>query len=150
MQALQTLQQYVDILPRRFRAISPDAAAAKPDGAWSVKQELGHLVDSAANNHQRIVRVQLEDAPSLPGYDGEQWVDLQDYQNRSWQEIIALWEGLNRHLLAAASVVPENGWTRTCTVGGSEPVTLKFIVEDYITHMNGHLQHMKVQFEDLG
>jgi hypothetical protein len=149
MEALRKLEQYLAVLPNRFRAISPDAAATQPSSGWSVKQELGHLVDSAANNHQRIVRTQLEDAPSMPEYDGDRWVALQNYQARSWDELITLWEGFNRHLLAAAKAVPEQGWMRTCTVGASGPLTLKFIVDDYITHMNGHLRHMKMDLQDL-
>ena len=149
MHAVKSLQRLIDVLPARFKAIPPEAAADRLDGAWSVKMELGHLIDSAANNHQRIVRAQLEESPSLPGYDGEKWVEAQAYQNREWNEVIALWEALNRHLLAAARAVPQDGWARTCTVAGSEPMTLQFLLADYISHMRGHLEHMKVKSDDL-
>ena len=149
MQAVETLQRLIEVLPARFEAIAPEAAADRLDGAWSVKMELGHLIDSAANNHQRIVRAQLEESPSLPGYDGEKWVEVQAYQDREWAEVIAVWEGFNRHLLAAARAVPLDGWARTCTVAGSEPMTLQFLLEDYISHMRGHLEHMKVKNDDL-
>ena len=149
MRVSETLQTLVDVLPGRFKAISPEAAAERPEGGWSVKMELGHLIDSAANNHQRIVRALLEECPSMPGYDGEKWVELHDYQNRQWADVIALWEGLNRHLLSAVRAVPEAGWSRTCTVAGSEPMTLQFLLEAYISHMRGHLRHMKVPNEDL-
>lgn len=59
MQAVQSLRKLFDSLPALVDALTADAVAAKPDGAWSVKEELGHLLDSAANNHQRIVRTQL-------------------------------------------------------------------------------------------
>ena len=110
---------------------------------------MGHLLDSAANNHQRIVRTQLEDKPAMPGYDGDRWVQLHDYQNRDWRELVGLWKALNQQLLAAAKAVPNSAWSRTCTIADSEPLTLKFVFEDYLEHMMHHLQHMGIQVEDL-
>ena len=94
-------------LPGRLEALSPEAVEIRPADSWSAKEELGHLLDSAANNHQRIVRAQLEDNPAMPGYDGPTWVRLHAYQKRDWQELIGTWEALNRQLLAAAEAVPE-------------------------------------------
>ena len=149
MQALKSLRSMLETLPTRLAALPTDAVASKPPGAWSVKEELGHLLDSAANNHQRIVRTQLEEKPAMPGYDGDQWVALHAYQDREWQELIGLWEALNRQLLAAAEAVPDSAWSRTCTIAGSAPLTLQFVFEDYLDHMRGHLEHMKVKVDDL-
>jgi hypothetical protein len=116
---------------------------------WSPKEELGHLLDSAANNHQRIVRAQLEDKPRMPGYDGDAWVELHQYQQRNWQEMIELWRALNEQLFAAAASAPEPAWSRTCTIADSQPLTLKFVFEDYIAHMLHHLQHIGIEIDDL-
>ena len=150
MQALESLRTLLDRLPARLGALRPDAVELKPPESWSAKQELGHLLDSAANNHQRIVRSQLEANPAMPGYDGPRWVELHAYQTRDWHELIGLWGALNRQLLAAAEAVPDSAWSRTCTIGGSEPLTLQFVFDDYLDHMRGHLRHMKVQVDDLG
>ncbi len=149
MHAIHSLRTLLEALPERLRSIPSGAAAIQADGGWSVKEELGHLVDSAANNHQRIVRAQLEDAPAMPDYDGKKWVTLHAYQKRDWHMLIEMWERLNQLLLAAAEAVPETGWWRTCTVGSSEPMTVQFLLEDYVSHMREHLRHMKVPFEDL-
>src|SRR5271167_3880494 len=134
MHAMQSLRTLLAVLPGRLTAIAPDSAAAKSEGGWSAKEELGHLVDSAANNHQRIVRAQLEENPAMPGYDGPMLVGLHAYQNRDWNEVIVMWEQLNRLLLAAAEAVPDGGWSRTCTIAGSKPLTLQFVLEDYMHH----------------
>jgi len=149
MQALKSLRSMLGTLPTRLAALPADAIAAKPPAAWSVKEELGHLLDSAANNHQRIVRTQLEDRPAMPGYDGDRWVELHAYKSRDWRELIGLWEALNRQLLVAAEAVPDSAWSRTCTIGESEPLTLQFVFEDYLDHMRHHLEHMKVRVDDL-
>jgi hypothetical protein len=149
MKSLQSLRTLLQRLPARLEALSPDSVEVKPPGSWSAKEELGHLLDSAANNHQRIVRAQLENNPAMPGYDGPAWVVLHSYQKRDWQELIGMWGALNRQLLAAAEAVSDSAWSRTCTIGDSEPLTLQFVFEDYLHHMREHLQHMKVQVDDL-
>jgi hypothetical protein len=83
------------------------------------------------------------------GYQQEKWVKVHRYQERQWNELITLWTALNQHLLVAAQSVPENSGTHTCSVGGSEPMTLQFVFEDYIEHMLHHLQHIGIGVADF-
>ncbi len=137
-------------VPGRLQKLGVEKAAAKPEpGKWSPKEELGHLLDSAVNNHQRMVRVQMEDKLAMPGYQQEKWVKANRYQQREWGELITLWTVLNQHLLSAAQSVPDAAWKHTCTVGGSEPMTLQFVFEDYIQHMLHHLQHIGIDVADF-
>jgi uncharacterized damage-inducible protein DinB len=146
MQALRELRTLMDEIPRRLSKLPSSQVESKPGlSNWSPKQELGHLLDSAANNHQRIVRTQLEEEPKMPGYDGDAWVGLHGYQQRNWQEMIELWRALNQQLLTAAEAAPDAAWSRTCTIADS----LKFVFEDYIDHMLHHLQHIGIEIGDL-
>ena len=150
MQALKHLRTLINEIPPRLNKLPPSQLELKPSASnWSPKEELGHLLDSAANNHQRIVRAQLEDEPKMPGYDGDAWVELHRYQQRNWQELIELWRALNKQLLVAAEAVPDSAWLRTCTIADSKPLTLKFVFEDYIDHMTHHLQHIGIKVDDL-
>jgi len=150
MQSLFVLQELIDRLPARLQALSSNKVEDKPaPDAWSAKEELGHLLDSAANNHQRIVRMQLEEHPAMPGYDGDAWVTLHQYQRRDWPALIERWAALNSQLLAAAEAVPDSAWSRTCTIADSEPLTLQFVFDDYIHHMLEHLRHMGVAVDDF-
>ncbi|MEK6324828.1 MAG: nitroreductase family protein [Acidobacteriota bacterium] len=147
---LGQLKSLIAALPIRLAAISRERAAAKPaPDSWSAKQELGHLIDSAANNHQRIVRAQMEDYLELPGYDGDRWVEMHGYQNREWNDLIALWRAGNSQLLCAAEAAPQNAWTHTLTVGGSEAMSLGFVLDDYVAHMASHLRHIGVDVDDI-
>jgi nitroreductase len=139
------LDSILDRLPAHLLAISDERAAARPKpAAWSPKEELGHLIDSAANNHRRIVLAQIEDNPALPNYDGDRWVKLHDYQRREWKDLIELWRALNSQLLAAARAASDKDWARTCTIGDSGALTLRFVFDDYVDHMLGHLKHIGV------
>jgi hypothetical protein len=150
MNSLESLRELIDRLPARLRALPSGKVENKPaPESWSGKEELGHLLDSAANNYQRIVRAQIEEHPAMPSYDGEGWVVLQRYQEREWPALIALWIALNGQLLAAMEVASESARSRTLTIGASAPLTLQFVFDDYVDHMLHHLQHMGVKVEDL-
>jgi DinB superfamily len=150
MNSLESLRELIDRLPARLRTLSRDKIQVKPGPeSWSGKEELGHLLDSAANNYQRIVRAQIEEHPAMPNYDGEGWVALQRYQEREWPMLIELWVALNRQLLAAAEVAAPSAWSRTLTIGDSASLTLQFVFDDYVDHMLHHLRHMGVEVEDL-
>jgi|SRR5208282_54794 len=150
MAALNSLRDLLQRVPSRLEKLSKNTVEGKPTpSTWSPKEELGHLLDSAANNHQRIVRAQLEDKLALPGYDQNSWVAVNAYQRRDWKELIEVWQALNRQLLAAAESVPDSAWSHTLTVAGSEPLTLWFVFEDYVAHMLHHLQHIGITTDDL-
>jgi hypothetical protein len=150
MAALSSLRDLLQRVPGRLERIPKDTVERKPTpSSWSPKEELGHLLDSAANNHQRIVRAQLEDKLALPGYEQNRWVAVNGYQRRDWKELIEVWQALNRQLLAAAESVPEAAWSHTLTIAGSQPMTLQFVFEDYVAHMLHHLQHIGIATDDL-
>src|SRR5215211_3151625 len=103
----------------------PDQEACAPlrNGRWSRKQVIGHLIDSASNNHQRFVRLMLEDDLSLPGYLQDGWVASQRYNERPWPELLALWSAYNRHLASIIANVPASALSHTCSIAGKPPVT---------------------------
>jgi len=66
-----------------------------------------------------------------------------------WVELIEIWRALNRQLSAAAQAVPDEAWSRAMTIANSEPLTLKFVFEDYLKHMLHHLEHIGIEVDDL-
>ena len=117
---------------------------------WSAKQIIGHLIDSAANNHQRFVRAQFRDDLHFPGYRQEEWVQVQRYNDESWPQLVQLWKHYNLHLAHVMAAVPADKLTALRRihnldeiafepVAKGEPATLEFFMRDYVVHLRHHL-----------
>lgn len=138
-----TLRRTVAAAMPILRALS-DAEAARPRaaGKWSAKQTLGHLVDSASNNHQRFVRAQ-QGPLTFPPYAQDHWVACQHYNDRPWEDLVVLWHAYNQHVAHVIEKIPDASRRVPCTVETGAPVTLGFLAADYVAHLRHHLGQLK-------
>jgi hypothetical protein len=135
--------------------VAPEVAARRPaPGKWSVKEIVGHLVDSASNNHQRFVRAQWTTDLVFPGYDQNAWVASQQYQDAPWPDLVVLWREFNRHLARTIAAIPAEARERKRhphnldriafhPVSTDEPVTLDYFMRDYVDHLEHHLRQIE-------
>jgi hypothetical protein len=158
------LMQFADVV-RDFRVTVESSSASlmqmsganveqpRSEGKWSAKQVIGHLIDSAANNHSRFVRAQLTDDLNFQGYEQGRWVELQHYQDESWPDLVQLWRAYNLHLAHVMSCVPSEILTKPRLkhslqniawdkVGEAHPVTLEYLMRDYVGHLKHHLSQI--------
>ena len=151
MSAAERLIAAIERAIPRLRAIADDAASRSPaEGKWSPKEVLGHLIDSASNNHGRFVRATHSGDLIFPGYDQEKWVAAQRYADAAWEDLIALWRGFNLHIARVMAHVPDEvahraranhnldqiAWT---AIPPDQPATLDFFMNDYVDHLEHHL-----------
>jgi hypothetical protein len=127
-----------------LQAVPEHKAALRPggDSTWSPKEELGHLVDSAANNHIRFVRALIEPEFHGSSYAQNDWVTAHRYQEMPWPTIVEFWLTCNNLIAALLACVPENKLQTLCFVGSDKGVSLDFLVSDYVLHMRHHLDHI--------
>ena len=139
------LQQTIDAALPKLRAIS-EASATMPSapGKWSRKQIIGHLIDSASNNHQRFVRAQQVKALAFPPYEQNHWVASQHYNDRQWTDIVTLWHAFNAHLAHVIAHIPDESLAVPCVIESTQSVTLEFLTTDYVDHLRHHLAQVGV------
>jgi hypothetical protein len=119
-----------------------EASVPEQEGKWSAKEVVGHLIDSAVNNLGRIIRLQIEAGQIEAGYEQMAWVNLQHYREREWSQVLALWFALNEHMAWTIGHVEKARLANRGVVEG-EAVTLGFLIEDYVAHMEHHLRAMR-------
>lgn len=137
-----------------LKRIPPDKSAIKPaPDKWSAKEILGHLIDSAIVNTQRFLNAQTQEHLVFSGYPQNQYVEAQKYQKQDWEQLIQTWKHANRHLKEIVERIPKSVLDKphhnhnlheiaSRPVAADEPVTLRFLIEDYHFHMVHHLNQI--------
>ncbi len=147
--SINRLKFLIDTVPQKLLAIpEQDFSYKSAPEKWSKKEIIGHLIDSAANNHQRFVRVQFEDVPFIK-YDQNNWNAASRYQAMESRHVINFWAQYNQHLIEVIKRIPENALLRECNNGGETNVTLAWLIEDYVAHMEHHLKQIQPDILDL-
>jgi len=151
---LDDFRTTIETAEKRLLAISEQQSQiSRAEGKWSPKEIIGHLIDSAANNHLRFVRAQFNEELAFSGYEQEDWVRVQGYNGEPWQQLVQLWKHYNLHLLHVMSLVPEQTRTKPRSthnldqiawkaVAKNETVTLDYFMRDYVAHMKNHLRQI--------
>jgi hypothetical protein len=134
------LESIVERTAPRLRPLDEAAVTHRPTpDRWTIKEVIGHLIDSASNNHQRFVRAQFAGELVFPAYEQTEWVACQHYNEASWTELVDLWRRYNLHLAHVIRHVPAERLAVPCNIGDYDPVTLRFLIEDYVVHLKHHL-----------
>jgi hypothetical protein len=141
---IQRLTYLTEFLPDQFSQFSEAEMSQRPaPDKWSKREILGHLIDSAANNHRRFVLVQIEPQPYLlVRYAQVDWVRINNYNKAPTNEVINLWKGYNLQIIRVISQIPDEVLQYHCHLGDQEPVTLGWLIDDYLAHMEHHLRQI--------
>jgi hypothetical protein len=151
---LDDFRQTIAAASEQLQEISAEQSGIpRAEGKWSPREIIGHLIDSASNNHQRFVRAQFTDDLVFAGYEQEGWVRSQNYQGEDWAELLQLWKAYNQHILHLISVMPDEARTKlrhkhnlhqiaSDSLSEDEPVTLDWFIRDYLEHMKKHLKQI--------
>lgn len=162
MELADDLRRTVRGAHARLRTLPEDVAARPGEGGgWSPAQVVGHLIDSASNNHQRFVRARFRPDLRFEGYDQDAWVSAQGYATAPWHALLDLWLALNLHLARVIETTPDEAlhapradhnldaiaWR---TVPRDRPATLEYFMRDYLGHLEHHLRQIEAGLGPAG
>lgn len=143
------LRTVVQAAAARLKALDEAGARARPDPTkWSIEEIVGHLVDSASNNHQRFVRAQEVDPLVFPRYEQDHWVRVQAYNELPWHDLVDLWSLYNRHLAEVIARIPQEKLSVECRIEPYPPVSLEYLAEDYLVHLKHHVEQIEQRLLD--
>jgi hypothetical protein len=153
---IEEFREYIIIKAGELAKIDSQSAANKPSpGKWSAKEIMGHLIDSASNNHKRFVEAALKDDLIFSGYQQDGWVSIQNYQTSSWMNLVELWKLFNLHIAYLMMNIPGEIKRRETTkhnlyntawqpVPEGEPASLDYFMRDYIGHLKHHINQISI------
>ncbi|MCU0449848.1 MAG: DinB family protein [Bernardetiaceae bacterium] len=137
------LRQVVGLAWSLLQQLDEAAARVKPaPDKWSPKEILGHLIDSASNNHHKFVRTLAQPHHDFVGYAQDFWVAAQHYQQAAWPSLLTLWQAYNLHLAWVIEHAAPARLAHTISIAGAGPFRLDFIMADYVEHLKHHLRQI--------
>ncbi len=141
-ETINRLDHLLKTIPALLNEIPETDIKNKPKPEkWSKQEILGHLIDSATNNHQRFVRAQFENEPTII-YDQNNWNTYNHYNKLSKEHVISFWTLYNKHLLEIIKHIPPQNLKLNCSNSNGEKVTLGWLINDYVIHMEYHLKQI--------
>lgn len=140
------LHAAVDEALKLFAGVDERRTATRPTpDAWCAREVLGHLIDSACNNHRRFIVGQTCELARFDGYDQNAWVSAQHYHEVPWRDLVAMWTAYNRLLAHVIAVTPAPALACSAIApDGTSEITLAFVMEDYVQHLRHHVHQLKL------
>lgn len=120
----------------------------------TIRQIVGHMVDSATNNTHRIVHMHYQDSPvSFPDYanlgNNDRWIAIQNYQEEDWEELVKLWAAVNRHMVHLIRQTDPSKLDHYWVSALKEKVTLREMISDYPRHFKLHINEISALINQL-
>jgi hypothetical protein len=120
----------------------------------SIRQIVGHMVDSATNNTHRLVHMHYQKSPvNYPDYanlgNNDRWIAIQNFQEEDWGELVRLWAAVNRHMVHLIRHVDESRLNQQWISALKERVTLREMIADYPRHFKLHLNEISALINQL-
>ncbi|MCI1745943.1 DinB family protein [Heyndrickxia oleronia] len=143
------INYWIKRLPEEYKSMSEKEISNRPlPNKWSKKEILGHLCDSAINNIERFIKIQYEEPLYvIQSYNQNHWVIVQNYQDRSLDEIVKLFQALNKQVVNIVKNIPNEKLSNLCDIGNNQYQTLEWLIKDYLEHLEHHI-HKQILIEN--
>lgn len=143
------INYWIKRLPEEYKSMSEKEISNRPlPNKWSKKEILGHLCDSAINNIESFIKIQYEEPLYvIQSYNQNHWVIVQNYQDRSLDEIVNLFQALNKQVVNIVKNIPNEKLSNLCDIGNNQYQTLEWLIKDYLEHLEHHI-HKQILIEN--
>jgi len=144
----QALLQIIDEWAPKLLALPDETITFRPDNeSWTIKETVGHMIDSASNNTHRIIHLQYQPSPlTFPDYanfgNNDRWVAIQDYQTENWEDLVQLWKYINKHIVHIIRLVNHDKLDNEWISATGESISLRTMIIDYLRHIELHLSEI--------
>lgn len=132
-----------------LRELSPDIVSLRRNiQNRSIRQIVGHMVDSASNNTHRIVHLQYQESPiSFPDYanlgNNDRWIAIQNYQDEDWNVLVSLWTATHRHIAYVITQVDPGKLDSVWISALGVQVSLQDMITDFPRHFKLHISEIE-------
>lgn len=119
----------------------------------TIKQILGHLIDSTSNNTHRVVHLQYQKSPfGFPNYatfgNNDRWIAIQNYQEENWQNLVQLWKYSLLHFCHVLENIDDSKLKNEWISGLEERITMESMILDFTRHLKLHLTEIEDLFKN--
>jgi len=137
------INHWIGFIPEELNRMTEKELNHRPmPHKWSKKEILGHLCDSALNNMNRFIKIQYEEHPYvIQSYNQDQWVLVQNYQERPLDEIVNLFCALNKQIIHIIKNTPNDRLSNLCDIGNNQLKSMEWLIKDYLEHMEHHINN---------
>jgi len=146
------LNSIINDFYNKYKGLDNEIASKRPGtDRWTLKEIVGHLIDSASNNHQRFVRLQIANELIFPGYgkDNSKWLEIEKYNELNFSDIVLLWKQYNVLIGNIIKEVDESKLGNYWKKPDGDKIALKDLMIDYVRHIKEHVKHFEETLEEI-
>ncbi|MBU6133385.1 putative metal-dependent hydrolase [Staphylococcus xylosus] len=113
------------------------------NGSWNVRQLVHHIADSQLNMYQRLKLALTDNNPTVPPFNQEEWVELED-SLAPIEYSLQMLDGINARIVALGNHIDKDQLERKFTLKDSGEITVATKLAKLAWHENHHLAHIEI------
>jgi hypothetical protein len=141
-----TLRKQVGEVQDLFGALTPaQADFTYAPGKWTIKEVLGHLIDTERVFSYRAAHVGRRDPSPLPGFDQDQWAPTGDFSRRALSDLLVQWSVGRASTLVLVEGLPADAPLQRGKASDME-ITCRALLHTIPGHVDYHLQILRERY----
>lgn len=131
---------------RWLRAVPPAMESHRyADGKWTVREVVGHIMDTERVFAYRLLTIARADTTSLPGFDQDAWMEVAGFDRRSLSELLDEWGTVRAATLALIRTLSDEEAARSGIANGA-PITVRALAWIIAGHELHHVRLLRERY----